>query len=66
VKATAARNPSVNSTARESKSDRPRPSSTVSASPHGNEKQKRNNGHPPGPVNPPTPSLGPALRLPAQ
>jgi len=73
VKATAARNPSVNSTARESKSDRPRPSSTVSASPavngeapHGNEKQKRNNGRPPGPVNPPTPSLGPALRLPAQ
>ncbi len=71
VKAAAARNPGVNLNTRESKSDRLRPAPAVSASPagealHGNEKPKRTNSRSTGPVNPPTPSLGPALRLPAQ
>jgi serine/threonine protein kinase len=73
VKATASKNPGVNSTAREAKGDRLRSPATPSPSPvvngeplHGHEKPKRNNSRSPSPVNPPTPSLGPALRLPAQ
>lgn len=73
VKATTARKPNVNSGPRESKVDRPRPPSSASPSPAANvvtsdagEKLKRSKKRSPEPVNPPIPSLSPALRLPAQ
>ena len=73
VKATAARKFNVNSVTRESKTDRPRPPSSASPSPAANgetpntsEKPKRSKKRSSEPVNPPIPSLGPALRLSAQ
>ncbi len=73
VKASAARTPGLNPNARDLKADRSRTLSSASAAAapagesfHRTERPKRNNKTTPGPVNPPTPSLGPALRLPAQ
>jgi serine/threonine protein kinase len=73
IKATAARKSNVNSVTQDSKTDRPRPLSTASPSPAANidasytsEKSKRSKKRSSEPVNPPIPSLGPALRLPAQ
>jgi serine/threonine protein kinase len=73
VKATAARNSSPNSNAREPRVERPRPIANASPLPtptpdvnHASEKQKRNRRRPENPVGPRLPSLGPALRLPSQ
>ena len=73
VKATAARNPGVN-TVRESKSEKPRAPANESPSPvsvhevnSSGEKPKRNGKRPaPAPDEPHAPSVAPALRLPAQ
>jgi serine/threonine protein kinase len=73
VKATAARNSSSNSNPREPRVEKPRPISNASPLPtanqdanHASEKQKRSGKRNPKLSEPPTPSLGPALRLPAQ
>ncbi len=74
IKATATRSSNANSNARESHAEKPRsisnaspmPLATQDAPPAG-DKQKRNGKRSnTRPVEPPTPSLGPALRLPAQ
>jgi len=74
IKATAARSSNANSNARESHAEKPRAISNASPMPlatqdatHAGDKQKRNGKHSNArPSEPPTPSLGPALRLPAQ
>ncbi|HEX3083441.1 MAG TPA: serine/threonine-protein kinase [Pyrinomonadaceae bacterium] len=74
VKATAAGHPGSNSNTRESRSEKPRPIASASPSPaatqdtnRASEKPKRNGRRANAkPVQPPLPSLGPALRLPVQ
>jgi len=74
IKATAARSSNANSNPRESHAEKPRAIANASPiplatqdAPHAGDKQKRNGKRSNArPSEPPTPSLGPALRLPAQ